>query len=90
MNLDELEWLHRKAVGGDWRNLPSNMLDEIWKAFPALLALARDGERYRWALEDHDDSSTRERCRSILENIAVKTYSAVSRDIDAARKGEKP
>ena len=74
MNLDELERLHRKAVGGDWRNLPSNMLNEIWEAFPALLALARDGERYRERFSTSETGGL-----LVAENAAI----------DAARKGEK-
>ena len=98
MNLDELERLHRKAVGGDWRNLPSNMLDEIWKAFPDLLALARDGERYRYVLTKLCMvQSASYGCKFDFVNLPahfgdcepdpIPPFNAA---IDAARKGEKP
>ena len=103
MNLDELERLHRKAVGGDWRNLPSNMLNEIWEAFPALLALARDGERYRW-LREHTSLRNRgygpEGCwledgteglpwNPEMERKGCSKDEIVDAAIDAARKGER-
>lgn len=47
-------------------------------------AIRLDAERYRWLLDDHDGAEVRDRRRSICENIAVKTYSSVSRDIDLA------
>lgn len=46
MNLDELERLHRARGLED--DSCQQFCDAVALAFPALLALARDGERYRW------------------------------------------
>lgn len=42
----------------------------------------QDGKRYRWLTEDHADRETRAQCRSIIDSIGVRSYSATSRDID--------
>lgn len=57
------------------------------RAWTHLLVYApgqEDGKRYRWLTEDHADSETRARCRSIIESMGVRSYSATSRDIDLA------
>ena len=59
MNLDELERLHaeivdNKARGNDVKAgwLRRDLKEHFAENFPALLALARDGERYRWAKDN--------------------------------------
>lgn len=46
--------------------------------------MAKDAARYRWLTTDHDDPETRRKCRDLLDRMAVISYSAASRDIDAA------
>jgi hypothetical protein len=63
------------------------------RAWAHLLVYApnqEDGKRYRWLTEDHRDAETRARCRSIIDSMGVRSYSATSRDIDAALAKEKP
>lgn len=81
MNLDELELLHR-AVEGGYCSAPE-LGDALQRAFPALLALARDGERYR---------TTRllaSRGKLPPEWWEGFTERELDAAIDAARKGEK-
>lgn len=55
MNLDELEEAHRKLNAYDEPFVGHELAHctgLINRAFPALLALARDGERYRWLREN--------------------------------------
>lgn len=50
-----------------------------------LLALAEDAHRFRFLTEDHDDAVTRRRVRELLDSMKTSSYSAMTRDIDAAR-----
>jgi hypothetical protein len=47
---------------------------------------ALDAARFRWLTEDHADAETREHCRELLLRMPSMTYSAASRDIDAAMR----
>lgn len=51
-------------------------------------ALREDAARYRWLVDDHQDSYQRNRQLEILDRLAVMTHSSASAAIDAARKGE--
>lgn len=72
---DKIEWLQKNADHD-----PLNILASLIR----LKEIEGDAKRYQWLLADHDDADARDRRRSICENIAVKSYSAVSRDIDLA------
>lgn len=50
--------------------------------------LYADAERYRWLTEDHADPAMREQCRGIIDRMSVRSYSATSAAIDAARGGK--
>lgn len=54
---------------------------------PEVAAWKRDADRYRWLTDDHEDRETRLACRDIQARMGVKSYSAVSADIDAAMEG---
>lgn len=59
-----------------------------WKHLLVYAPGQKDGKRYRWLTEDHHDAETRRQCRSIIDSMGVRSYSATSRDIDAAIEKE--
>lgn len=92
MNLDELELLHRDVEAG-WESA-STLGAALHNAFPALLALARDGERYRWLRDNLHTGNDGDLPPMIyLADGGVydePTKEVLDAAIDAARKGEKP
>jgi hypothetical protein len=57
---------------------------------PDATANEADAQRLRWLLEDHQDASTRERCRALLERLPLMSYSAAVVAIDDAMKPAQP
>jgi len=63
----------------------------LHNAFPALLALARDGERYRWLrLSKRIGNWNISQWTQAEGRFVEKSEAALDAAIDAARKGEKP
>lgn len=110
MNLDELERLYKAATPGEWEAPTAScyanaqeaknacFIAALHNAFPDLLALARDGERYRYVLTKLCMvQSASYGCKFDFVNLPahfgdcepdpIPPFNAA---IDAARKGEKP
>jgi hypothetical protein len=53
-------------------------------------AEAQDARRFRRLTEDHEDAETRAQCRSIIDSMGVRSYSATCRDVDLAKGDTDP
>ncbi|MFA7279563.1 MAG: hypothetical protein WC100_05665 [Sterolibacterium sp.] len=90
-------------AGAGYANLPVNEAEAnaksiaaLHNAFPDLLALARDGERYRWLRDETNPDKERPYVTVQTENDWGNWFNTFEQGpsldaaIDAARKGEKP
>lgn len=50
---------------------------------------ARDGARFRWLNEDHDNAEVRDQARSLASRLGTSSYFAITRDIDAAMAAQQ-
>lgn len=60
---------------------------EAYNSTPGQEKMREDAERYRWLTEDLTGAQKDAR-NELLERMSVMSYSAASRDIDAARAAE--
>lgn len=72
-----------RCVMGDY-GLPPIGAKLYANPVPAQAVPDADGARFRWLCEDHSDSETRERCRSLIDRLSVMSYSDAVMSIDAA------